>query len=81
MLQRCQMYSESIDLWAVGCCIYFMLVGKTPFEEIPLMSALNEKIRNGDFMKLRPRYKALSAPAKSLIEGLLEKDVEKRLTV
>lgn len=34
MIYRGQMYSESIDLWSVGCCIYFMLVGKTPFLEV-----------------------------------------------
>ena len=34
ILHRGQMYSESIDLWAAGCCIYFMLVGKTPFQEV-----------------------------------------------
>ena len=27
IVQRTQMYSESIDLWSAGCCIYFMLVG------------------------------------------------------
>ena len=27
IVQRAQMYSESIDLWSAGCCIYFMLVG------------------------------------------------------
>ena len=33
MIQRGQMYSESIDLWSAGCSIYFMLVGKSPFLE------------------------------------------------
>jgi len=33
ILQRGQMYSESIDLWSIGCSIYFMLVGKPPFHE------------------------------------------------
>ena len=31
ILHRGQMYSESIDLWAAGCCICFMLVGLPPF--------------------------------------------------
>lgn len=28
-----QIYSESIDLWGAGCCIYFMLVGLPPFPQ------------------------------------------------
>ena len=33
ILHRGQMYSEAVDLWAVGCCLYFMLVGKPPFPD------------------------------------------------
>ena len=33
ILNRGQMYNESIDLWSAGCCIYFMLVGKSPFRD------------------------------------------------
>jgi len=34
ILKRGQMYSESIDLWSAGCCIYYMLVGKALFPEV-----------------------------------------------
>ena len=34
ILQRGQMYSESVDVWAAGCCVYFMLVGHPPFQEV-----------------------------------------------
>lgn len=75
MIYRGQMYSESIDLWSVGCCIYFMLVGKTPFLEVREMNVLNNSIKEGDFVKNRARYQALSPAVKNLIEGLLCKDV------
>mmetsp|Transcript_26787 Transcript_26787/g.31460 ORF Transcript_26787/g.31460 Transcript_26787/m.31460 type:complete len:158 (-) Transcript_26787:635-1108(-) len=56
ILQRGQMYSESIDLWSVGCSIYFMLVGKPPFHEVIDMTKLNNFIREGDFITSRPQY-------------------------
>lgn len=60
ILHRGQMYSESIDLWAAGCCIYFMLVGKTPFQEVTEMYVLNENIREGKFIENRARFQKLS---------------------
>ena len=45
------------------------------------MNQLNELIREGNFIKNRERYQALSPLAKDLIEGLMCKDVNQRLTV
>ena len=45
------------------------------------MNQLNELIREGNFIKNRERYQALSPLAKDLIEGLMWKDVNQRLTV
>jgi len=80
MIQRGQMYSESIDLWSAGCCIYFMLVGQPPFKEVVEVRELNEKIKEGSFDKNRDRYKRLSVNAKNLICGLMHKDVLQRLS-
>lgn len=44
------------------------------------MQELNSYIREGNFIKQRKRYLTLSANAKSLIEGLMHKEVGKRLT-
>lgn len=39
------------------------------------MNVLNNSIKEGDFVKNRARYQALSPAVKNLIEGLLCKDV------
>jgi len=81
ILHRGQMYSESIDLWAAGCCIYYMLVGQTPFVEAADMNVINEQIKEAKFIKNRVRYRTLSAKARDLIEGLINKDAAKRLNI
>ena len=45
------------------------------------MNVLNQTIKNGEFDKNHPNYQALSALAKNLIEGLINTDAERRLTV
>ena len=44
------------------------------------MNALNREIREGTFVKSRERYQALSPLAQDLIEGLMNKDCNTRLT-
>ena len=45
------------------------------------MHILNNNIKEGEFIKNRKRYQELSPQVKDLIEGLLCKDVDKRLKV
>ena len=45
------------------------------------MHVLNQNIRDGQFITKRARYQALTSSAKNLIEGLICKDVTKRLTI
>lgn len=45
------------------------------------MNQLDGKISEGDFIRNRKRYQALSSLAKDLIEGLMNKDCDNRLTV
>lgn len=42
---------------------------------------INEQIKNGLYNQSRPEYYKLSEQAKDLIQGLLEVEVDKRLTV
>lgn len=34
-------YNEKVDIWSVGCMIYKMITGKTPFESIYLNETIN----------------------------------------
>ena len=42
---------------------------------------INEQIKNGLYNQSRPEYYKLSEQAKDLIQGLLEVEADKRLTV
>ena len=45
------------------------------------MHVLNQFIREGKFIENRVRFQQLSSQAKSLIRGLINRDVLKRLTI
>ena len=44
IVNRGLLYSESVDIWSAGCCIYFMLVGCNPFPEVTSMNELIQMI-------------------------------------
>jgi hypothetical protein len=72
LLQQ-QSYGKPVDMWGVGIVIYEMLMGYQPF--YPPHACIDEE---PDF---NPRaWKDISAQAKNLVEGLLERDPSKRLT-
>jgi serine/threonine protein kinase len=43
--------NKTVDIWAAGVCLYYMLYGKLPFEynEDPNVMELHEKILKGSF--------------------------------
>jgi len=76
--------NPSFDMWSLGIVIYIMLVGGHPYDLRGSASdkEIENKIVSGEKPPLRGfKYaKHLSEDAMKLIEGLMEKDPEKRLT-
>ncbi|RLN66751.1 hypothetical protein BBJ29_000004 [Phytophthora kernoviae] len=68
-----QSYGKPVDMWSVGIIIFEMLTGYQPF--YPPHMCIEE---NADFSDRV--WKTISANAKSLVEGLLQRDPTKRLT-
>ncbi|KAI9268445.1 kinase-like domain-containing protein [Helicostylum pulchrum] len=75
-----QVYSKSVDMWAIGCVLYTILCGFPPFydESIPI---LTEKVARGEFTYLSPWWDTLSDSVKDLINHLLCVDSKKRYTI
>lgn len=75
MLQETRSTPAS-DLWALGCIIYFMLVGKTPFEDRSETKTFDNILnRTLEF----PEEADLSHEAKDLIDRLLKVNPIERL--
>jgi p70 ribosomal S6 kinase len=67
-------YGKAVDWWSLGALFFEMLTGSPPFTS-KNSKDLDKKIMTENFNS--PSY--LTANAHSLLKGLLEKDVNKRL--
>lgn len=43
-------YSEKVDMWGLGCILYFIITGEEPFSE-QSAAKLHAKIKNASFNK------------------------------
>lgn len=73
-------YSTKVDMWGVGCVLYTLLCGFTPFYE-ENTEKLKKKICEGKYIFLEPWWDEISLEAKRLVSKLLETDPNKRYDI
>lgn len=73
---RKETYDEGVDVWCLGVLMYEFLIGRPPFETANASETYKKILRS------KPNYPdTLSDEAKDLMEQLLQKDPEKRITL
>ncbi len=66
-------YSQSVDMWSLGCILHFMLFGKLPFSK--------QQVKDGDVSEPRLGTTVrISRSAKDLLQRLLSSSKETRAT-
>jgi len=72
-------YNSKIDTWAAGVLLYVLLSGRLPFSgetDVDLFKA----IMDADLIWKKPQFDTVSGEAKDLIQKLITKDIDSRLT-
>jgi len=76
-------YTPLVDMWSIGCIVYFMLFGTPPFDSDNPNSKDRELEINKEVIIARytfPDNIVVSNEAKDFIAHLLQKDATKRMT-
>ncbi|KAI8866548.1 Pkinase-domain-containing protein, partial [Ramicandelaber brevisporus] len=71
---------RAVDMWAIGCLLYTMLVGFPPFyDDDP--TQLARKVAHGEWSFISPWWDGISNSAKDVVARLLRVRPEERLTI
>jgi serine/threonine protein kinase len=54
-------YTKAVDIWSLGCILYFTLVGVSPFSEARNGLGVLQLIQDGLLDTEKPKYQSLSA--------------------
>lgn len=77
-------YDKSCDIWSLGVIMYILLCGFPPFYSnhgLAISPGMKNRIRTGQFTFPNPEWQNVSQDAKELINGMLNVDPVKRLTI
>lgn len=73
-----QGFTKSADLWSLGCVLYFLVEGNSPFQDSNTMR-MNMKIRQGKF-EFGDNWSSVSESLKDLISKLIKVEPSERLS-
>ena len=71
--------SDKTDMWSIGIILFLALTGKVPFDG-KTDDEISNKIQNDPYNELEPMLLAHSSESRDLLDKLLEKDMEKRIS-
>lgn len=75
-------YDKKVDMWAIGCVLYTMVVGFPPFySNTQDANDITEKVLKGKYQFLKPWFDEVSDGCKNLITNLLTVDPSKRYSI
>lgn len=75
-------YDKKVDMWALGCVLYTMVVGFPPFySNTQDANDITEKVMKGQYQFLKPWFDEVSDGCKNLISNLLTVDPIKRYSI
>ena len=74
-------YSYKVDIWSAGVVLFVLLCGRTPFDaESEDAMIMYEQIQNKEVDVDSGVWSSVSDSAKQLVLGMLEKDLNQRLS-
>lgn len=70
-------YSETVDMWSIGVCMYILLSGRVPFSND--QGDLYKRIERGEYNLRGKEWESISSSAKDLLSRLLQVDPDSRI--